>query len=179
MRRAARAAVAAGAAPVVVVLGAHAAAIAPALDALPGVAVVVHPRWSAGLGASLAAGLDAVEGLGTSDAPAAPPDGVLLTVCDQPRADAAALGRLLAAFAGPGAAAAAEYAGTLGVPAVVGRDHLAALRGLAGDAGAGRWLRANARVVRRVPMPEAEFDVDTEADLAALGVRGSDRRAGA
>lgn len=161
VRRAARAARDAGARPVVVVLGAQADAVAAALDALAGVQVVTHAGWRDGLAGSLAAGLDA---LGI----APPLDGVLLTVCDQPRVDAAALGVLLAAFSGAGAAVAAEYAGTVGVPAVVGREHLDGLRALTGDAGAGRWLRAHPALVRRVPMPAAAFDVDTEADVAGL-----------
>ena len=164
VRRAARAVVQAGAQPVVVVLGAHADLVAPALDGVAGVVAVAHARWADGMGASLAAGLDALDSL----APRDPFDGVLLTVCDQPLVDAAALGALLAAFGGPTSAAAAEYAGTLGVPAVIGREHLNALRALTADTGAGRWLRAHAALVTRVPLPAATFDVDTEEDVARL-----------
>lgn len=162
VRRAARAVIDAGARPVVVVLGARAHDVAPALDGVPALTVVTHARWADGLGASLAAGLRALDALD----PDTPPDGVLLTVCDQPLVDAAALGVLLEAFTGPGCAAAAEYAGTLGVPAVIGRDHLDALRAATGDAGAGRWLRAHTALVTRVPLAAAAFDVDTEADVA-------------
>lgn len=168
VRRAARAALGAGARPVVVVLGARAEEVAPALDGLAGVEVVVCAEWARGLSASLAAGLDAVE-RAAGRAPRDPLDGVLLTVCDQPLVDAAALGAVLAAFGGPGSAAAAEYGGTVGVPAVVGRAHLPTLRALTGDAGAGRWLRAHPELVVRVPMPAAGVDVDTADDVARLG----------
>lgn len=164
VRRAARAAVDAGAQPVVVVLGARAAEVAPALDGVIGVEVITHAYWADGLGASLAAGVRALDALAGDVLP----DGVLLTVCDQPLVDARALGTLLAAFDGPESAAAAEYGGTLGVPAVIGHAHLDALRALSGDAGAGRWLRAHAARVTRVPLPGAAFDVDTEADVARL-----------
>ncbi|GJG86131.1 hypothetical protein tb265_13120 [Gemmatimonadetes bacterium T265] len=163
VRRAVRAAVDAGARPVVVVLGAHADAVAPALDGVAGVRVVVHARWRDGLGASIAAGVRALDG-----AAGAALDGVLVAVCDQPLVDAEALGALLAAFGGPGAVVAAAYADTLGVPAVVGRDHLDALRTLAGDAGAGRWLRAHAGLVTPVALPAAALDVDTPEDVARL-----------
>ncbi|HEY0779571.1 MAG TPA: nucleotidyltransferase family protein [Gemmatirosa sp.] len=170
VRRAVRAAVDAGARPVVVVLGARAAEIAPALDGVAGIDVITHARWADGLGASLAAGLRALDaGSGSAGSGDAPTDGVLLTVCDQPLVDARALGALIDAFAGPATAVAAEYAGTLGVPAVIGRDHLDAFRTRTGDAGAGRWLRAHAALVTPVPMPAAAFDVDTEADVVRLG----------
>lgn len=171
VRRAARAAAEAGARPVVVVLGAHAGLVAPALDGVAGVHVVAHARWPDGLAASLAAGLRALDAL-AGDAPSdgALPDGVLLTACDQPLVDARALGTLLAAFGGAGAVVAAEYGGTVGVPAVVGREHLGALRTLAGDAGAGRWLRAHPGLVTAVPLSAAAFDVDTDEDLARLGL---------
>ena len=168
VRRAARAAVAAGARPVVVVLGAHAALISRALDGVEGVEVVAHAGWHDGMGSTLAAGLRALDlrHEGT------PLDGVLLTVCDQPLVDAAALGTLLRAFDGPGAVVAAAYAGTVGVPAVVGRAHLDALRALGGDVGAGRWLRAHAALVIPVPLAAAARDIDTDDDIVALRVDG-------
>ena len=166
VRRAARAARDAGARPVVVVLGASADAVASALDGLDDVHTVTYAGWRDGLAGSLAAGLDALDLRAAAEG--ARLDGVLLTVCDQPRVDAAALGALLAAFDGAGTVVAAAYADTVGVPAVVGREHLDDLRTLTGDAGAGRWLRAHPVIVRQVLMPEAAFDVDSEADVARL-----------
>ncbi len=171
VRRAARAAAGAGARPVVVVLGAHADLVAPALDGMARVHVVVHAGWRDGLATSLAAGLRALDAVGALPG-GARPDGALLTVCDQPLVDADALGILLAAFGGPGAVVAAAYAGAVGVPAVVGREHLPALRTLAGDAGAGRWLRAHPALVTPVALPQAAVDVDTEDDVARVITRG-------
>ena len=170
VRRAARAARLAGADPVLVVLGAHADAVAPALAGLDGVRPLVHAGWGAGMAGSLLAGLEAVRAADPA------PDAVLVTLADQPLVDAAALGRLIAAWPGAHALAAAAYGdppgAVLGVPAVFGRAHLGALldalRAVDGDAGAGRWLRAHRAMVTPVPLPEAAFDLDTPADLDRL-----------
>lgn len=172
VRRAARAARAAGADPVVVVIGAHAALVAPALAGLAGVTTVVHDGWTDGMGSSLAAGVRAA--LAAAPACAA----LLVTLADQPLVDAAALGRLLAAYPGPHALVAASHGdppgAVLGVPAVFGRAHLDALLALRGDAGAGGWLRRHRERVLAVPMSEAAFDVDTPDDLARLTSRAAD-----
>jgi CTP:molybdopterin cytidylyltransferase MocA len=167
VRRAAVAARDAGATPVIVVLGAGAAAIAPALDGLADVRVVEHAGWAEGLASSLQAGLRALD----DATPDAPCDGVLVTLADQPLVDAAALRQLLDAFRGEGSLVAARYADALGAPAVFGRAHLPALHALAGDHGAGKWLRAHAALVTPVPMDVAALDVDTPADVARLRAR--------
>jgi CTP:molybdopterin cytidylyltransferase MocA len=164
VRRAAAAAAATGANPIVVVLGAHAAEVTPALAGLAGVTVVTHDEWSRGLASSLAAGV-------RTAAAAAACDGLLVTLCDQPLVDAAALRALLAAFDGPRSIVAAEYEGTVGVPAVIGRAYFDELTQLSGDAGAGRWLRARLPAVTRVPLPAAAVDVDTLDDVARLEPR--------
>ena len=163
VRRAAHAALDAGAAPVVVVLGAGAAAVRQALDGLP-VTAVVNDAWTSGLASSLAAGVRA--------ALAEPGvEGVLVTLADQPLVDAAALGRLVAAFPGAHGVVASTYADALGVPAIFARAHADALTRLTGDAGAGAWLRRRGDALTRVPMDAAALDVDTEADVARLAAR--------
>jgi CTP:molybdopterin cytidylyltransferase MocA len=164
VRRAALAARDAGARPVLVVLGAGAATIAPALDALPGVQPIVHADWADGLASSLGAGLRALEEACRDE----PCDGVLVTLGDQPLVDADALRRLLDAFAAGARVVAARYADALGAPAVFGREHLPALCTLEGDHGAGRWLRAHRALTTEVPMETAALDVDTPADVVRL-----------
>ena len=161
VQRAAAAAVAAGAAPVVVVLGAHAAAVASALGGLPGVTTVTNEEWAQGMASSLVAGIRALTAMAVWDA-------VLITLSDQPLVDARALGTLVAAFDDSRRIVAAEYGGAVGVPALIGREHLDDLLRLSGDAGAGRWLRARLAAVTRVPMPGAALDVDTLEDVVAL-----------
>lgn len=168
--RAAHAALAVGAAPVIVVLGASADTVRDALGDLP-VIPVVNARWQDGMGTSVATGVRA------AIERAADVRGMLLVLADQPLVDAAALGRLVSAWretrarAADGAddaIAAAGYADTLGVPAMFGRAHFDALRALPAVAGAASLLRAAGARVHVVPMREAAMDVDTPHDLARL-----------
>jgi molybdenum cofactor cytidylyltransferase len=155
------AAVEAGASPVVVVLGANATMIAPALSGLASVTTIVNREWGKGLASSLAAGLSAV----FEDASC---DGVLVTLADQPLVDAAALKRLVAAFDAERRIVASAYDDTMGVPAVFAREHVEDLMRLTGDAGAGSWLRSRPNEVTRVPLGVASLDIDTSSDAARL-----------
>jgi molybdenum cofactor cytidylyltransferase len=161
VRRIALAAVEAGASPVVVVLGANATMIAPALSDLASVTTIVNGEWSKGLASSLVAGLSAV----FKDASC---DGVLVTLADQPLVDAAALKRLVAAFDGERRIVASAYDDTIGVPAVFAREHIEDLMRLTGDAGAGAWLRSRSNDVTRVPLGVASLDIDSSSDAARL-----------
>jgi CTP:molybdopterin cytidylyltransferase MocA len=146
-------------APLIVVLGAEALRLRLVMRrAAPNIVVVYNARWRDGLASSLNSGLDAVP---TSTA------AILVVLVDQPNVDDGALRRLLAAWRRrPATAAAASYAGHLGVPAVLPRRYWRAIRDLRGDAGARALLRS-ARITP-VPMPEAELDVDTRADVERL-----------
>ena len=166
VRRAAAAARAAGADPVIVVLGAQAERVRPALDGLAGVRVLVHEGWADGLASSLAAGLRAL-------LDAASVDAVLITLADQPLVRAEDLAALVAHLSPERTIVAAEYADIVGVPIVVARAHVDALRTLTGDRGAGAWLRAQGGQVSRVPLPAAALDVDTPADAARLAADAS------
>jgi molybdenum cofactor cytidylyltransferase len=158
VRRAAKAASAAGARPVVVVLGADAGQVAPELARLRHVRTVINEHWASGLASSLATGLRALmEGAGC--------DGVLVMLADQPMVDAPALKKLFAAFDPDHRAVAAAYAGTMGVPAIFGCEHVEVLMRLTGDKGAGDWLRSHPDKVTTVPLPEAQVDIDTVTDV--------------
>ena len=169
VRRAARAALEAGADPVVVVLGAESERVRTALDGLAGIALVLNERWSDGLASSLTAGVRALLAMAQVDA-------VLLTLADQPLVGAPELASLISRLTDAHGVVAAEYAGIVGVPAVVARAHVDALLGLSGDRGAGAWLRSLGDGVARVPMPAAAMDVDTEADAARLTASASESR---
>jgi CTP:molybdopterin cytidylyltransferase MocA len=162
VRRAARSAADAGAAPVIVVVGAKAADTILAINGLSFTSTVFNEQWRTGLASSLVTGIRELQRLD------ARVDAVLLVTADQPLVDAAALRRLLDFFAEGARLVAAEYSGTIGVPAVFGREHLDSLLALEGDAGAGRWLREQGRAVRRMPLPDAAVDVDTAEDAALL-----------
>lgn len=162
--RAAAAAREAGADPVIVVLGAHAAEIEPALADFAGVRVAVNPAWESGLASSFVAGLRAAM---QDDAW----DGLLATLADQPLIDADALRRLIAAFRNGARLVASGYRGVPGVPALFGREHVPELLTLTGDVGAGPWLRNRLSDLTIIPLDAASLDLDTPADAARLARR--------
>lgn len=164
LARAVDAAAAATGRPVIVVVGAEALRLRTLLArsfSRADVEIVYHSGWRSGLAGSLRRGLAALP----RDARA-----VLCLLSDQPLVDARSLSRLIAAWRRrPAHAAAARYAGRVGVPAILPRRAFPALRALTGDEGARRVLAADPHATV-VDMPEAAFDVDTVEDLARLAV---------
>ncbi len=159
--RAVRAACAAGCSPVIVVLGAHAAAVRRAACPLAA-SFVENPRWSDGLGGSITAGLAAARNAGS----------VFLLLADQPFVDAAILVRLRSALASSGlAAAACRYGGAVGAPALFRRTLFGELSALEGDEGARRVLVRDPGRVALVDFPPGAVDVDTPEDAARVRAR--------
>jgi nicotine blue oxidoreductase len=144
---------------VVVVLGASADDVR-AVVSLDGVRVVVNDRWETGMASSLRAGLSACAGS----------DAALVVLVDQPDVTADVVARLIQAWAtGDRPAAVAAYRGVARNPAVFGKsvwDDVCA--GVAGDAGAREWLRANTSLVTAVEVGDigSFADIDTPDDLA-------------
>ncbi|MFJ4220422.1 NTP transferase domain-containing protein [Curtobacterium luteum] len=133
---AAGALLAGGCAEVVVVLGASAPEASGLLGPRASVTLVTAPDWAAGLSASLRAGLEAL-----AERPAT--EAVLVTTVDTPDLPVAAVERVLD-VAGPlaGVLRRAVHDGRPGHPVLIGRGHWSALgASLAGDEGAGRYLR--------------------------------------
>jgi molybdenum cofactor cytidylyltransferase len=157
--RAAEAALAAGASPVVVVLGANSELIRPALQGLD-IGLVLNQDWAEGMASSVRAGLHALGQITLRL------DAVLLTVCDQPAFDADSVRRLLAALQGSSRGiAAARYAGRHAVPAIFRRKHFFSLARLKGDQGARALLQEKAEDVVAVELPDLALDLDTPDDL--------------
>ncbi len=148
-------AVAAGLSPVVVVLGANAAAVRDSLSALP-VQIVENAEWQSGMATSIHAGLQAL----THE----PVQAVLLMACDQPAVTTPHLQALLAHFAGEPKRVASSYAGVHGIPAVWPRSDWPAMMQLSGDRGARALLNGGEAAVE---LAHGELDVDTPQDLAA------------
>ena len=149
----------AGADEVVVVVGAAANDIQERLDGLPNVRTVVNQDWHTGLASSIRTGLAA-----TNDA-----DGVLITLSDQPLVDSTAIANLIGRFDETHRIIASQYADTVGVPAIFGKEYIDELKALTGDHGAGKWIRSRIADVTIVPLEEAAIDIDTPADAARLG----------
>ncbi len=148
---------------VTVVLGAHAAELAPLLRHSPA-SVAFNRDWRDGMASSLRTGLKSVGA--TSDA-------ALILLADQPSIGVEDLRRLVATWRRqPTAIVAAQYDGVTGVPAIFPRWCFEKLARLSGDQGARQFLRQHAAEVRRVPMPGAAIDIDTPEDLLALETPG-------
>jgi len=148
-----------GCAPLVVVVGAAADAVR---DLLPdGVHTVEAQDWTAGMGASLRAGLAALERLDPV------PDAVLVHLVDLPGVTAAAVARL-AGRSDPEALVRASYGGRPAHPVLLGRAHWAGVRASAtGDSGARGYLAGRRDLVLvecgDLAVPD---DVDTPEQLA-------------
>lgn len=162
LRHAAETAVTVGCGPVVVVLGAAADRLGPELAGLP-VRAVCNPDWEAGIGSSLRIGIRSVA---TEEV-----DAVVVLLADQPLAGPEVIARLVERFrADRPAVVAAEYAGTLGVPAVFRRDLFPRLLELGDREGAKRVISDAGLEAARVPFPDGAFDIDTPLDYARLRI---------
>ena len=120
--------------PVTVVLGAAADEARALLDE-DDVKVVVAEDWDEGMGASLRAGLAALDDVG---------EAALVLLVDLPDVGAAVVRRVLDRPVGGTTLARATYDGTPGHPVLIGRDHWAGVIGSAtGDQGARAYLAAH------------------------------------
>ena len=144
---------------VTVVLGANAAELAPLLRHSPA-GIAVNRDWAEGIASSIREGI--------SHAPQSA-DGVLIALADQAAVTTEDLRRLAGAWRrSPGSIVAAQYAGTVGVPAVFPRWCFRELNELRGDHGARLLLSRHVDRLIRLPMPSAELDIDTPEDLLGL-----------
>jgi molybdenum cofactor cytidylyltransferase len=143
----------------IVVLGAHAAELAPLLTHTPAT-VVINRDWREGIGSSIRAGVARL--------PAAC-SGVLLALADQVAVTAQDLQRLVSAWRRqPDYVIASLYAGAVGVPAIFPRSRFRELTELRGDMGARMLLHRNPDRVVRVAMESAALDIDTPEDLLSV-----------
>ncbi len=153
LRRAARAALAAGCAPVVAVVGPW----DPELEDL-GVPGIPNPEADEGMASSIRTGLAALPH---------EVEAVLILAVDQPAVDAALLRSLLELFrASGGRPAACAYADSIGIPAVFPSHLLPGLLDLRGDRGAKAILLQEGAAT--LPFPEGAQDLDRPEDLARI-----------
>lgn len=148
--------------PVVVVAGAVPLQV-------EGASAVTNPDWPTGMGSSLRAGLAAL-GPGGADA-------AVVMLVDQPRIDARAVARLVAAHANGAEVAVATYGGQRRNPVLLDRSTWADVARLAvADEGARPYLAAHPDQVTPVPCEDlgSAEDIDTAEDLArARGMSGT------
>jgi nicotine blue oxidoreductase len=164
VRRALRVLADGGCTPLVVVLGAKADEVR---DVLPsGVRAVVAEDWAEGMGASLRAGLAALEDISPA------PEAALVHLVDLPGVTAEAIARL-AERSAPGVLLRAAYAGRPAHPVLIGRSHWSGVGSAAmGDAGARGYLAGHPDLglVECGDLADPD-DVDTPEDLARFRPR--------
>lgn len=154
---------AAGLAEVIVVAGAHPEAVAAAVQGLPGVRVVLNPRWPAGQLSSLVAGLDAAD---TPDLEA-----LLVTLVDIPRVRVDTVVGLIDAWQASRAPIVRPAVGARhGHPAIFDRATFADLRAAPPDIGAKAVIDAWRDRVVDLPTDDEGVlvDVDTPQEYDAF-----------
>ena len=155
-------AVAAGFAPILVVVGAGAQDIRDLIGGRS-VEIVENASWEAGMGSSIAAGMRAL--LKRDELPSA----VAMLAADQPLVQARHLSAMRDLMVTSGAeSVAAEYKDIVGVPALFRAELFSALASLPPGVGARNLLRRAGIKVVRFPLPEAAVDIDTREDFERL-----------
>jgi molybdenum cofactor cytidylyltransferase len=159
--------------PVLVVLGHQAGEVRAALAGRD-VRFVDNPQYEEGLGASLRAGIEAVDET---------VDGALVALGDMPWIRPDHIDALIAAFDPAGAATIVVpvHDRKRGHPVLWSARHFAEMRKLGGDVGARGLMERHADAVRAVPIDDAavHLDVDTPEMLAAAGRGGASSPAAA
>ena len=152
--------------PVIVVVGANEEAVRGALPA--GTEVADNRAWALGMGSSIQAGIKHL-----LESCSSLPDAVAIVLADQPLVGPDDLIRLRAGLAAAATdAAAAEYAGDIGVPAIFRTSVIPLLRTLPADSGAQALFRQGKVSVTPVTLESAAVDIDTPDDFATLKLRG-------
>ncbi len=142
-----------------VVIGAHAADIAPLVQR-SSAAMIVNRQWNEGIGSSIRA---AVERLPSGC------DGALLLLADQINVSTLDMRHLADVWRRQThCIVAAQYSGTTGVPAIFPRADFRALGELRGDRGAQAIIRRNPERLVSVPVPNAALDIDKPEDLLLI-----------
>ena len=96
-------------------------------------------------------------------------DALVLLACDQPQVSADLLRQLIATWRKTRKSMVASvYAGTIGIPALFGRDCFGRLLSLGGEEGAKILLTSSRDDVAQVDFPAGAVDIDTPTDYQAL-----------
>ena len=158
IRRTVRLALEAGCTPVRVVTGAHAQRVSAELHEVGGVETVHHPGWQAGMGSSIAAGIQTFYNEPSIRA-------ALLLTCDQTGLSLAVVRKVCDAFDGVGfRTVASAYAGTVGIPALFERGWFERLGTLTGDRGAKSLLLERPDLRIDIDWPQGAHDRDYRRD---------------
>lgn len=148
--------------PILVVLGARAEAIRPALHPLD-LQVLYNPHWSGGISTSIRTGVQYLQ----TEYPYL--EAVLLMLSDQPLVSTTHLNALISCYrAAKNRIVASEYAGVLGVPAIFDHTLFPELTELKGDVGARSIIQRDGTRAAGVAFSKGAIDVDTPKDYECL-----------
>jgi molybdenum cofactor cytidylyltransferase len=143
-----------------VVLGAQAESLKAGIEDLA-VEIVINENWPDGMASSLQKGLHKLLAI--------EPDlsALCITLCDQPLVDSGIIDRLIETFqTGDSLIVASAYAETSGVPAVFSSRLFDELLALESSQGAKKVIVKHLDRVKKIPVPEAFYDIDTRQDFA-------------
>jgi len=150
--------------PIIVVLGANAQVIRPAISHYP-VNIVHNANWAEGMASSIR--------LGVAEAKKNPQvTSVILMLCDQPFVSTGLLNELATAGA-ENDIVACVYNNTAGVPALFTARYLEQLQLLTGDEGAKHLLLKYGEEVLYIPFPMGGVDIDMMDDYEKLKRAGN------
>jgi molybdenum cofactor cytidylyltransferase len=166
LQRTIKAALSADCQQIAVVLGANVQVIEPTIIDQP-IQIIHNPDWEAGMSSSINCGLAAL--LKTNPQL----QSVILMLCDQPFADTSIINQLIQASANNKQLVACNYNGTIGVPALLDKNHFKELLALQGNEGAKKLLLKYTNEVHTVPFPLGMIDIDTIGDYERLEIRGN------
>ena len=162
LRRAAETALASDCEKICVVLGANFELLQGEISGLK-IEIAINENWHEGMSASLKCGLEKLLSVESNL------DAIVVTLADQPLIDSAIVNRLAAVFRETNKTiVAAEYDGTVGVPAIFARSVFDEILNLSAKSGAKGIIKKNIGQVEKILVPEAAFDVDTLEDFENL-----------
>ncbi len=154
-------AIAAGAAAVIVVVGANSEKISKTIER-EGVQVVLNQHWEAGMAGSIVTGVEAAFASNGIEK-------IIVAVSDQPFISAGLFQRLYQRQEEGGKSmVACAYSGTVGTPALFTAIYFDALRDLKGEEGAKKILLSDPQRLATVDFPLGEIDIDTQKDYDNL-----------
>lgn len=154
-------AIAAGAAPVIVVTGAHAKEVSK--DINQKVQIIFNENWKDGMASGIVAGVNSAIALMNRT------EKIIIAVCDQPFINADLFKQLYAKQNETGQLIiACAYGETLGTPVLFTQKYYDALMSLQGDEGAKKILKYHREDVATVSFPQGNIDIDTPDDYKKL-----------
>ncbi|MDO9104393.1 MAG: nucleotidyltransferase family protein [Methylovulum sp.] len=144
---------------IIVVLGANAEPIQAGID-LGDVTAVINPDWQEGMASSLRTGIQTLPASASA---------ALILLCDQPLINAAHIQNLLQGWQqAPSRIVASQYHHSVGVPVLFPAEFFEQLSALKGDRGAKFLLMKFANKLLKIPLSEAELDIDNSGDFEWL-----------